>query len=59
MRWRGKRYEAAIYRREALEPGVKFAGPALVVEYSATTVVPPGCECGVDGRKNLIIKRAQ
>jgi N-methylhydantoinase A len=59
LRWRGKRYEAGVYRREMLRPGEKFAGPALVVEYSATTVVPPGCECGVDGRKNLIIKRAQ
>src|SRR5216684_5488875 len=34
---------ATVFQRELLSPGNRFEGPALVHEYSATTVVPPGC----------------
>lgn len=45
-----------VYRRDRLAPGHRLAGPALVVEYSATTVVPPGCRAQVDGWGNLWIE---
>jgi N-methylhydantoinase A/oxoprolinase/acetone carboxylase beta subunit len=35
--------------------GRKFAGPAIVTEYSATTVVPPKAVYFLDDATNLII----
>jgi len=48
-----------IYDREALPVGRKFAGPAVVTEYSATTVVPPGTKFFVDRAGNLIVEIKQ
>ena len=44
-----------IYRREALKPGDALHGPAMITEYTAATVLPPGCATTVDGFGNLII----
>lgn len=52
----GRHWTVPVYLREALQPGHRFAGPALVVEYSATTVVLPGCTVQVDGWGNLLIE---
>jgi N-methylhydantoinase A len=41
------------YERDALQPGTRFAGPALVVEYSSTTLVPPKWRATVDGDGHL------
>ena len=38
----GKPLATPLYDREKLLAGNRFAGPAIVTEYSATTVVPPG-----------------
>jgi N-methylhydantoinase A len=58
--WFGGRWEeSAVYQRERLESGDRFAGPALVVEYSATTVLPPGCEARVDRFGNLVVEVGQ
>ena len=38
----GRRLRTAIRRRDQLRAGRKLAGPAIITEYSATTVVPPG-----------------
>ena len=38
----GKKLAAAILSRDLLPPGRKYSGPAVITEYSATTVVPPG-----------------
>lgn len=45
-----------VYRRDKLQPGDRFPGPALITEYSATTVVPPGDIVSVDGYGNLLIE---
>ena len=45
-----------IYNRDLLMAGDRFSGPAIVAEYSATTVIPPGCEALVDNYSNLIIE---
>jgi len=42
--------------RAKLRPGNAFKGPALVVEYSTTTVVPPDFSCMVDKGENLILE---
>jgi N-methylhydantoinase A len=44
-----------VYERSDLRPGKVLQGPALVTEYSATTVVPPGKEFWVDKAENLLI----
>jgi N-methylhydantoinase A len=59
MRWNGKWHDATLYRRGFLAPGDKFSGPAIVAEYSATTVVPPGFRCRVDGFENLILEKSR
>jgi N-methylhydantoinase A len=53
----GKRYEAPIYARERLRAGNRLRGPAIVSEYSATTVVPPGWGAHVDAFENLVLSR--
>ncbi|WP_108658849.1 hydantoinase/oxoprolinase family protein [Acuticoccus kandeliae] len=50
-----ERIATAIYPREALRPGHRLTGPALVYELSSTTVVPPGAEIAVDRHDNLIM----
>jgi N-methylhydantoinase A len=52
----GEHREALVYDRERLRAGDRFAGPAIVTEYSATTVVPIGHLASVDGGHNLIIE---
>ena len=44
-----------IYDRELLAAGAVLQGPAVIVEYSATTVVPPDFDCKVDKHLNLVI----
>jgi N-methylhydantoinase A len=42
-----------------LRAGNRIAGPALVFEYSASTVIPPDYSCVLDGFGNMIITRKQ
>jgi N-methylhydantoinase A len=52
----GKRCKTAIYDREGLAFGHVVRGPAIIGEYSATTLVPPGCRCEVDAFGNLVLR---
>ena len=52
----GATHTADLIDRTLLRAGNRFDGPALVVEYSTTTVVPPGFECRVDESANLVIQ---
>lgn len=45
---------SAVYDRESLNAGDGFAGPALVTQMDATTVIPPGWAVVVDAFGNLI-----
>jgi N-methylhydantoinase A len=38
-----------------LQPGKIYPGPAIITEYSATTVIPPGGRFHLDREGNLII----
>jgi N-methylhydantoinase A len=49
--------ETVIYDRDRLDVGTAFAGPAIVEQFDATTVVPPGWNAGVDRYGNLILER--
>jgi N-methylhydantoinase A len=51
--------EATIYDGDALEPGMAFAGPAIIEESGATTVIPPGLPCQVDEYGNYQIHTAR
>jgi N-methylhydantoinase A len=48
----------AIIDRDSLRSGGKLRGPAIITEYSATTVVPPRASCHVDRAANLIVNLA-
>lgn len=51
----GQWQEAPVYERQRLQPGQRWHGPALITEYSATTVVPADFAARVDGRRNVIL----
>ncbi len=56
MLFDGTERRAPIVDRALLQPGNHVAGPALVVEYSTTTVVPPDFTASVDAAGNLILE---
>jgi len=49
--------ETTIYDRDRLDVGTSFAGPAIVEQFDATAVVPPGWRASVDRYGNLILER--
>ena len=55
--WFGRKaVDTAIYDRRNLRYGGKHHGPAIVTEYSATTVVPPGMIFSIDRAGNLLLE---
>ena len=50
--------EATLYERDRLAVGTTIGGPAIVEQFDATTVIPPGWSARVDGLHNLILERA-
>jgi len=52
----GKKLNAAVYERDLLQPGMKLSAPAIVTEYSSTTLIPPGTRTEVDASGNLILQ---
>ncbi len=51
----GKKLATTIRFREELKPGKKYPGPAIITEYSATTVIPPRKQFHLDPAANLIV----
>ncbi|MGA8272380.1 MAG: hydantoinase/oxoprolinase family protein [Candidatus Sulfotelmatobacter sp.] len=51
----GKKLPTKIYSREDLKPGKTYSGPAIITEYSATTVIPPDERFHLDVAGSLII----
>jgi N-methylhydantoinase A/oxoprolinase/acetone carboxylase beta subunit len=50
--------QTAIYKRDDLGPGDRIDGPAVITEYSSTTLVLPGWTAKADPWLNLIITQA-
>jgi len=50
--------KATLYERDGLDIGASIAGPAIVEQFDATTVIPSGWSGQVDGYGNLILARA-
>ena len=48
--------DTRIYSRDRLSPGDTFAGPAIISEYTSSTVLPPGDILRVDALRNLVIE---
>ena len=53
----GAMVEATLYERDRLDVGAAVAGPAVIEQFDATTVIPPGWRGQVDGYSNLILAR--
>ncbi|HET7890502.1 MAG TPA: hydantoinase/oxoprolinase family protein [Candidatus Sulfotelmatobacter sp.] len=51
----GNELSTKLYSRENLQPNKKYSGPAIITEYSATTVIPPGKTFYLDRASNLIV----
>ena len=53
----GATHRANIFDRDRLQPGDRIAGPAIIREATATTVVEPGWAATVTERNHLVLKR--
>jgi len=51
--------QAALYDRAALGAGDSFAGPAIVTQLDATTLVPPGWGARMDASGALVLTREE
>jgi N-methylhydantoinase A len=52
----GKKVRTSIYDRDTLAHGHAIKGPAIIGEYSSTTLVPLEFICRVDSFSNLVIE---
>jgi N-methylhydantoinase A/oxoprolinase/acetone carboxylase beta subunit len=50
--------EAILYQRDALPVGISLAGPAIVEQFDATTVVPESWSATVDTYRNLLLTKS-
>ncbi|MEB2283678.1 MAG: hydantoinase/oxoprolinase family protein [Myxococcales bacterium] len=55
--WRERVLDVPLYQREVLPPRMRLEGPALIVEYSSTTFIPPGWRGRVDAERHLLLER--
>ncbi|HEV3346471.1 MAG TPA: hydantoinase/oxoprolinase family protein [Methylomirabilota bacterium] len=53
----GRAHDCPVWERDRLPAGADFAGPAIVEEFGATTVVPPGWRGTVDLHGSLRFER--
>ena len=51
----GKKLPTTLYTRDKIRPGKKYSGPAIITEYSATTIIPPGKRFHIDRAGNLLV----
>jgi N-methylhydantoinase A len=51
----GRMINSRFYRRDGLSAGDVICGPAMITEFTAATVLPPGDNAQVDGFGNLVI----
>jgi 5-oxoprolinase (ATP-hydrolysing) len=50
-------HDAPLYARESLRPGDRIAGPVVIAEQNATTVVEPGWQATLTVRDHLVLER--
>lgn len=52
----GRRHKAQVIPRNLVRKGRSYRGPAIITEYSATTVVPPGFKFMADKADSLLVE---
>lgn len=52
----GAEREAGLHRRDALRPGGRLAGPAIVTQADCTVLIPGGWSAVTDGLGNLVME---
>ncbi len=57
MTTRGAEHDTPVYLRDRLAPGTRIAGPAIIAERNATTVVEPEWEARVTELDHLVLER--
>jgi N-methylhydantoinase A len=57
VRFDGVTLDCPVWERERLTAGAEVSGPAIVEEFGATTVVPPGWRGATDAHGNLRFER--
>jgi N-methylhydantoinase A len=55
----GKLESLPLYERKDCGPGMRLAGPALIIEPQTTTLVPRGWRCRVTPQGHLLLEHAQ
>ncbi|HEX5529771.1 MAG TPA: hydantoinase/oxoprolinase family protein, partial [Methylomirabilota bacterium] len=53
----GRAHDCPVWERDRLPEGASLQGPAIVEEFGATTVVPPGWRGALDAHGNLRFER--
>ncbi len=53
----GRGHRTPVFRREALRPGDRIDGPAIIDEANATTIVEPGWRAEVTRLDHLVLER--
>ncbi|MBN9459106.1 MAG: hydantoinase B/oxoprolinase family protein [Bosea sp.] len=56
---KGQWHDAAIVRREAMQPGQSVAGPAIIIEPNQTVVVEEGWSAKLTARDHLVLVRVK
>jgi 5-oxoprolinase (ATP-hydrolysing) len=54
----GRWHDAGVHRRDALSPGHRIEGPALVIEANQTIVIEPGWRAEVTAKDHVLLRRA-
>jgi N-methylhydantoinase A len=52
----GRRHRTQVVPRASIQAGKRYRGPAIITEYSATSVIPPGLAYWKDRAGNLLIE---
>jgi 5-oxoprolinase (ATP-hydrolysing) len=50
---------SGVFRREALKPGHRIAGPALIIESHQTIVVEPGWQAEITAKDHVLLRRTE
>jgi N-methylhydantoinase A len=53
----GRPHDCPVWDRDRLPEGARLSGPAIVEEFGATTVVPPGWRGAMDALGNIRFER--
>jgi hypothetical protein len=55
----GARHDTPVYDRDAMAPGQRIKGPAILIERTGTNVVEPGWEAELTDIGNLVLTRVE